>query len=411
MISPVSSSRRLLTVAGVLTALLGSLWPSEGAAQPADSGWFEPAPAGAPARPAPLPAVEREPIPESPLLADDDASADSDVEDRDPRALTAWNAQLDPYGSWSDDPKYGRVWQPHGSVVGSDFAPYVSSGRWALDENEDWVWVSDYPFGGVVFHYGRWVWISGRGWAWVPGLRYAPAWVSWRVPTSSYAYVGWAPLPPSYVWFGGSAVVYGYSPLYPWVFCPSDYLFAYHVHRHVLHDHGRVAWAARYTRPYRPAAPRGGYTRAAPRAPSVRAARVPERAVPRERVSSRVVAARNPVTPRSFESSSTRDRALRGNAWDSAGRRAQPERRDTTERREAPERREVAPRRESVERREIAPPRERSRAVEPAPRRERPVFKEQRFDRPERARPDRPSPSFERSRPSGSHGSGSHRRK
>jgi hypothetical protein len=409
MISTVSSSRHLFSVAGVVTALVVSLWPRTGAAQERqqDDGWFEPPPAGAPARPAPAPAAEREPIPESPLLAEDGGSAASDVDDRDPRALTAWNAHLDPYGSWVDDPRYGRVWQPHRSVVGADFAPYVSSGRWALDENEDWAWVSDYPFGGVVFHYGRWVWISGRGWAWVPGLRYAPAWVSWRVPTSSYAYVGWAPMPPSYVWFGGSSVLFGYGVVYPWVFCPSDYLFTYHVHRHVLHDHRHITWAARYTRPYRPATPRGGYVRAAPRAPSVRTARVPARAIPRERVSSRVVAAGSPVTPRRFESISRRDG---GERWNAVERRPQLDRRD------APERRELTPRPEAVERREVAVPREvaprreRSTPIEPSLRRERPVLREPRFDRSERARPiDRPSPSYQRARPERS--SGSHRRK
>lgn len=399
MISTVSSSRRLFIVAGAFAGLVASLWPSTSAAQ--DSGWFEPsaasasAPSAASATPAP---IEREPIPESPLLADDDRSAPSDVDDRDPRALTAWNAHLDPYGSWVDDPRYGRVWQPHRTIVGADFAPYVSNGRWALDENEDWIWVSDYPFGGVVFHYGRWVWISGRGWSWVPGLRYAPAWVSWRVPTTSYAYVGWAPIPPAYVWFGGAAVVYGYAPVYPWVFCRSDYLFAYHVHTHVLRDHRHVSWAARYTRPYRPAAPRGGYVRAAPRAPSVRTARVPARAVPRERISSRVVAARNPVAPRSFES--RRDAGVRTDALDRRPLQNRPgaaDRRQITPRPDNVERRDVAPRRETAPRREAAPRRERVTPVEPSFRRERPVQREQRF---ERSRPPvRPSPSFERASP------------
>ena len=414
MISPVSSSRRLFTVASVLTALVASLWPRSSSAQPSqDSGWFEPQAAGAsaPARPAPTPSVEREPIPASPLLEDDDGSA-GETEDRDPRALSAWNSQLDPYGSWADDPTYGRVWLPHNTVVGADFAPYVSRGRWALDENEDWVWVSDYPFGGVVFHYGRWVWISGRGWAWIPGLRYAPAWVAWRVPTSSYAYVGWAPLPPTYVWFGGSALVYGYGPLYPWVFCPSDYVFSYHVHSYVLHDHGRVAYAARYTRPYRPAAPRGGYTRAAPRAPSFRTAQVPTRAVPRERVSSRLVAARNPVAPTRFEG---RSRLDRGDRSDALERQKRLDRRDATDRRDL-----VVPRRAIVERRDDSPrradPPQRERVAPSEPiRRERPAEREPRFERPERPRPnvDRPSHSFERSRPERStpHGSGSHRRK
>jgi hypothetical protein len=35
--------------------------------------------------------------------------------------------------------------------------------------------------------------IDGLGWVWVPGTRWAPAWVSWR---SGDGYYGWAPLPP-----------------------------------------------------------------------------------------------------------------------------------------------------------------------------------------------------------------------
>jgi len=103
---------------------------------------------------------------------------------------------LDPYGNWVEDEKYGTVWVPNRDAVGEDFAPYVSAGHWALTEDGDWSWQSDYPFGGVVFHYGRWVWVPGTGWAWVAGRRYANAWVSWRVPTDNYAYVGWAPMPP-----------------------------------------------------------------------------------------------------------------------------------------------------------------------------------------------------------------------
>ena len=65
-------------------------------------------------------------------------------------------------------------------VVGADFAPYQTSGHWALDDNEDWMWVSDYDWGWAPFHYGRWFQYPGRGWAWVPGKEYAGAWVTWR---------------------------------------------------------------------------------------------------------------------------------------------------------------------------------------------------------------------------------------
>jgi hypothetical protein len=225
--------------------------------------------------------------------------------------MTAWNAYVDPYGSWVDDPRYGRVWIPSPNVVGADFAPYSTGGHWALDENNDWVWVSDYPFGWVTFHYGRWVWIAGRGWAWIPGMRYAPAWVVWRTPVGSYDYVGWAPYPPSYVWFGvgvgfgayWGAYPYYYAPVYPWVFCPSAYVYSPHVHAYIVHDHAEVAYAARNTRAYNvsPPHPVGAPGSAAagvprspmpPHGPTPQAAHIPPRAMPVDRVSSRSIAAR-----------------------------------------------------------------------------------------------------------------------
>src|SRR5512141_410402 len=114
-----------------------------------------------------------------------------DRADADPRALTTFRAQLDTHGTWVNDPTYGTVWVPNRAEVGADFAPYVTAGHWALDQDGDWIWVSDYPFGDVVFHYGRWVWVGGTGWVWVPGYAYAPAWVVWRTPVAGYDYVGW----------------------------------------------------------------------------------------------------------------------------------------------------------------------------------------------------------------------------
>lgn len=207
------------------------------------------------------------------------APAGVDGGDADPRALEDFRPALDPYGYWIDDPKYGRVWVPNRSAVGDDFAPYVTSGHWALDVDSNWVWVSDYPFGWVVFHYGRWVWIGSVGWTWVPGYRYAPAWVTWRVPTAGYAYVGWAPLPPTFVWFYGSAfAVWFYTP-YPFVFVSSGFVFRHHLHRHIIRDRRRIRRIAGLTRRYRPAR-----ASAALRGPSLDAARVPPSRRPVERI-------------------------------------------------------------------------------------------------------------------------------
>jgi hypothetical protein len=170
---------------------------------------------------------------ESPPPAAADSSEQSDA-DADPDALNRFRPELDDYGAWIDDSRYGTVWVPYPNVVGARFTPYVNSGHWALGSYNQWVWVSDYPFGGVVFHYGRWVWIPGEGWAWVPGTRYAPAWVRFWVVGDSY--LGWAPLGPSYIWRGGAVVWIAAPAPRALVFVPRRHVFARHVSQHAVHN-------------------------------------------------------------------------------------------------------------------------------------------------------------------------------
>jgi hypothetical protein len=169
--------------------------------------------------------------------------------DTDPSALTDFKPALDPYGTWEDVPNYGTVWIPSESEVGSDFVPYSTAGHWAYDDN--YVWVSDYSWGWAPFHYGRWILIPGRGWAWIPGRVYSGAWVSWAVGP---AYVGWAPLAPSWYWYNGYAVGFAFYPTPYYVYCPHGYLFDHHVHTYVVHGPAAVGIAAQ-TPPYVPARP------------------------------------------------------------------------------------------------------------------------------------------------------------
>ena len=149
------------------------------AAGPA-SGGVAPAPVAPPAI-APAPGTELPSLAPSPLLEPgSNAQPSSEPSETDARALTEFRPTLDAYGGWVEHPSYGLVWVPRRDVVGEGFAPYVTSGHWALDTAGDWVWVSDYPFGSIVFHYGRWAYVSDSGWVWVPGYRYAPAGASWR---------------------------------------------------------------------------------------------------------------------------------------------------------------------------------------------------------------------------------------
>lgn len=106
--------------------------------------------------------------------------------------LETFDSALSPYGSWVSIPGYGRVWQPSMAYVGSNFYPYGTGGQWVYSD-AGWVFDSAYPFGWAVFHYGRWMRDPFRGWCWVPGTDWAPAWVSWRM---GGPYVGWAPMGP-----------------------------------------------------------------------------------------------------------------------------------------------------------------------------------------------------------------------
>lgn len=412
--------RRLSQIA--LIALILPLFSfSRSASAAEESGWFDTpaAPASPPAQtqpaPSPVPAAplasEMPSLAPSPLLEEGGApyAPPETIEtDADPRALSDFRPTLDPYGYWTDHPNYGTVWIPHREVVGPNFAPYVSSGRWALDDTGQWIWVSDYPFGRVVFHYGRWAWVTGTGWAWVPGYRYAPAWVTWRVPTGSYAYVGWAPMGPDYIWYNGVAVSYWYGAPTPWVFCPSVYVFHRHVNHYVVRDRTLVTRIASTTRHYAPAAPRasGGVRRTAyVPGPSLSAARVPAHAVPRDRVQARPLAGTS-LAPRAIAPRAGAGRPLGPDrATGSFGRRAAPGARGTPERALPPPQR-TRPnmpagqaeqgRRLPVRRAEPAERREPVQRAEP-PRRIEPV---QRAEPPRRVEPVQRAAPPRRSEPS-----------
>lgn len=107
-------------------------------------------------------------------------------------------------GSWIDVADYGYCWQPRIAVTNLQWRPYWD-GYWAYTD-VGWTWISYEDFGWATYHYGRWIRIRGRGWFWIPGREWGPAWVSWRTGGD---YVGWAPLPPRRV----DEVVYEASPI------------------------------------------------------------------------------------------------------------------------------------------------------------------------------------------------------
>ncbi|MBK9264294.1 MAG: hypothetical protein IPM54_31395 [Polyangiaceae bacterium] len=370
--------------------------------------------------------------------------------DTDPTALTDFREPLADYGTWTDDATYGTVWLPDTEVVGADFAPYQTAGHWELDENEDWMWVSDYDWGYIPFHYGRWVWIGGRGWGWIPGRVYAPAWVTWRM--TDYGYIGWAPMAPSWYWFGGAAVNVWTTPYSAYVFCPSTYVFHRHVHTYVVRDRNIIQRIGAHSRPYRAARPSvrasgagssGNGARAyRPASPRVAEAKIPHDAAPQKRskpdpraysyarkstsAQARASYSASRRAPGAHTTPATRDpRGVRTNpgdgrpvtrlpSRDSSGPQVQPSRPAVNPSRPSvsPSRPSVSPSRPSVSpsRPSVSPSRPSVSPSRPSVSPSRPSVSPSRPSSPSRSispsRPSSPSRSFSPSRPSGGRSGG-----
>ncbi|MBI3879620.1 MAG: hypothetical protein HY301_06095 [Verrucomicrobia bacterium] len=104
-------------------------------------------------------------------------------------ATTEFHALLAPHGAWIEVDSFGRCWQPGNVTV--EWRPYCV-GHWVWTDC-GWYWASDEPWAWACYHYGWWYYHPVHHWVWVPGIEWAPAWVTWR---SGGGFVGWAPLPP-----------------------------------------------------------------------------------------------------------------------------------------------------------------------------------------------------------------------
>jgi len=99
---------------------------------------------------------------------------------------------LNYYGSYSNVPGYGMMWQPYFAGVGWD--PFVD-GAWSWYPGFGYSFVSAYPWGWTPYHYGNWSFVPGFGWMWQPG-----GWNSWGTvprytPTTLARFR--APVPPT----------------------------------------------------------------------------------------------------------------------------------------------------------------------------------------------------------------------
>lgn len=147
---------------------------------------------------------------------------------------------LSPYGNWVNVDGYGWCWQPTATVINSDWRPYCDGGRWLYTDN-GWYWASDYTWGGIAFHYGRWFSDPRWGWCWWPDTCWGPSWVTWRYGGD---YCGWAPLPPCSYWspgigfsyYGGSVgLSFGFGLGYNcYSFVPWNHFYDAHPYRYAL---------------------------------------------------------------------------------------------------------------------------------------------------------------------------------
>ncbi|MGA7713222.1 MAG: DUF6600 domain-containing protein [Rhizomicrobium sp.] len=186
-------------------------------------------------------------------------------------SFDSFHDALAQYGDWVYSDRWGLVWQP--ADVPDDFRPYYSGGHWAYTDAYGWIWASDYEWGDIAFHYGRWVDDPYDGWMWIPGYSWSPGWVIWR---SNQRSIGWMPMPPDDDFlagrdegfigfsFGGVAVNwndassdYGYSRWYGrdydqrrfaanWTFVDTGHM-ADRDYRHVAYAPDRVSISIRQT--------------------------------------------------------------------------------------------------------------------------------------------------------------------
>jgi len=115
--------------------------------------------------------------------------------------------QLAPFGTWVN---IGGVmyWHPDQAIAANPgWRPYYDMGKWVQTDN-GLFWQSDYTWGDIPFHYGRWVLDPFHGWLWAPDYTWGPSWVFWRHGEMDGA-IGWAPLPVGAVFVDGEFMYRG----------------------------------------------------------------------------------------------------------------------------------------------------------------------------------------------------------
>jgi hypothetical protein len=75
-------------------------------------------------------------------------------------------SDLNYYGSYSNIPGYGMMWQPF--FAGAGWDPFMD-GAWGFYPGMGYMFASAYPWGWLPYRYGNWMFIPPNGWMWQPG--------------------------------------------------------------------------------------------------------------------------------------------------------------------------------------------------------------------------------------------------
>jgi hypothetical protein len=112
------------------------------------------------------------------------------------------------YGEWLWDDLYGYVWRPFidNGRYPWGWSPYYY-GRWSSTGGQMF-WVPQEPWGWIPYHLGIWQWDKKRGWFWLPGSMFSPAWVTWDF---YFGYACWRPW-SLFDWMSGDPYMYGSDP-------------------------------------------------------------------------------------------------------------------------------------------------------------------------------------------------------
>jgi len=93
------------------------------------------------------------------------------------------------HGEWLWHDLYGYVWRPYLNnyrYPWGTWQPYIN-GSWTSSGGELF-WVPGETWGWVPYHLGIWMWDKSKGWVWLPGSLFAPAWAVWEFYSGMYCW-------------------------------------------------------------------------------------------------------------------------------------------------------------------------------------------------------------------------------